>query len=153
MWISVRVDARLLDADVARPYLAITEKKTLIRRKAIDGLRRWLAPKSFLVCAIGDCQAAEIGDAFAFHELAVFVQPRFHLETVKFLRNAVAARLEILIVLRRPPIAQISFRIELCALIVEAVRHFVADDGADSSVIDCIVGIRIKKWRLQDAGG
>ena len=43
-------------------------------------------------------------------------------------------------------------RIELAALIVEAVAHLVADHRADRAVIDRRIGVRIEEGRLQDRG-
>ncbi len=74
MRIRGRVNARLLDADVARPNLAVTKEKPLVWGETVDGLRRRLALQGFLIGAIGDRQPAEVGDAFALDELAVFVQ-------------------------------------------------------------------------------
>ena len=42
--------------------------------------------------------------------------------------------------------------IVLPALIVEAVRHLVADDRADAAVVDRVVRLRIEERRLQNAG-
>ena len=46
------------------------------------------------------------------------------------------ARLEDLRVLRRPPVAQRAGRVDLAALVVEAVRQLVADDRAGRAVVD-----------------
>ena len=34
-----------------------------------------------------------------------------------------------------PPVAQVALGVELAALVVEAVRHLVADDGAHGAVV------------------
>jgi hypothetical protein len=51
----------------------------------------------------------------------------------------------------RPPVAQVPGGIELTTLIVEPVCHFVSNDRADSTVIDAIIRVCIKKWRLQNS--
>ena len=51
---------------------------------------------------------------------------------------------------RAPPVAKHAVRIELAALVVEAVAHLVADDRADRTVIDRRIGVRIEERRLQD---
>ena len=43
--------------------------------------------------------------------------------------------------------------IELGALVVEAVGHFVADDGAHAAVVDGIVRLGVEERRLKDSGG
>jgi len=45
---------------------------------------------------------------------------------------ATRALLESFSIFRRPPIAQISLRVELASLIVETVGQFVTDHGADA---------------------
>ncbi len=52
-----------------------------------------------------------------------------------------------------PPVAQVAVGVGAAALIVEAVGDFVADHGADPAVVYRVVGIGIKKRRLQNAGG
>ena len=61
-------------------------------------------------------------------------------------------RVETLVIVRRPPVAQYAPGIELAALVVEAVADFVADHGADSTVIDRVVGLHVEERRLQDRG-
>src|SRR5205823_10319207 len=56
-------------------------------------------------------------------------------------------------VLRGPPLLEIAARVELPSLIVEAVRQFVADDGAHAAVVDAGVALDAVERRLQDAGG
>ena len=75
------------------------------------------------------------------------------LEGVKLIFDAGGALLKIFQVFGRPPVAQISLGIVLAALIVEAVGHLMADDGADAAIVERIVGLRIEEGRLQDAGG
>ena len=51
-----------------------------------------------------------------------------------------------------PPVAQRAVGVDLAALVVEAVRQFVADHAADRAVVDRRIGIRIEDRRLQDSG-
>ena len=39
---------------------------------------------------------------------------------------------------------------ELCALVVEAVRHFVADNHTDRAIVGCIVSLQVKERRLEN---
>ena len=66
--------------------------------------------------------------------------------------EALRARFEGLAILGRPPVAQISLGIEMAALVIEAVRQFVADYRADAAHVDRIVGAHVEKWRLKNAG-
>ena len=53
----------------------------------------------------------------------------------------------------RPPVAHGAGRVDLAALVVEAVADLVADDRADGAVVHRRVRRRIEERRLQDAGG
>ena len=67
--------------------------------------------------------------------------------------HAFGTCLKIGLILRRPPVAKIPFFVKLAALVVEAMRHFVADYDTDSTIVGGIVGSGIEERRLQDAGG
>src|SRR3984893_8528003 len=124
----VRIEHQPLEfrAIVGRPNLRVSEKESLLRREASD--RRWpLARKLFLQSSEGDVQTAEIRDAFSQHQIAILVQIVLNLVTLELCLHALGALIEVFLVLRRPPIAQISLCIELPALIVEPVRHFMTD--------------------------
>ena len=58
--------------------------------------------------------------------------------------------LEVLTVLRGPPVLQTSVAVVLGALVVESVADLMTDDRSDASVVDGIVGFRIEEGRLQD---
>ena len=53
---------------------------------------------------------------------------------------------------RSPPIIKITIFIELSPLIIESVSHFMSYNDTDSPVINGIIGIKIKEWRLQNSG-
>ena len=76
-----------------------------------------------------------------------------HLDAVEESNHTLGARLEISLILRRPPVAKVAIFVELAALIVEAVRHFVADHHANRAVVGRIVGCGIEERRLENAGG
>ena len=150
MRIGLGLKPRGLRAIVGRPVRRKAEEETLIGCKVVDFRRRGLSGERFLICRISDYQATEIGDAFAFLELSVFVQPRLNFECVKLLDDTVAALAKILQVIGRPPVFQIAVRVELRALIVEAVRHFMTDYGADAAVIEGIVRLGVEERRLKN---
>src|SRR6185295_18415358 len=58
----------------------------------------------------------------------------------------------ILLVLRRPPVFEISIGIKLPALVVKAMSQLVPDNAPDASVIHRIIRPCVKEWRLQNAG-
>ena len=99
-----------------------------------------------------DGQAAQVGDALAEHEFAVFVQVVCNHERIKLLFDAGGALFEILQVLGRPPVVQIALRVILRSLIVEAVRHLMTNHGADSAIIQRVVSLGIEEGRLKNAG-
>ena len=81
--------------------------------EAIDLGRLGFAGERAVEGHVRQGQAAEIGDALAEHQLAVFVQVVRHHEGVKLLFDAGGALLEILQVLGSPPVAQIALRVVL----------------------------------------
>src|SRR5215813_13027176 len=50
-----------------------------------------------------------------------------------------------------PPIREITGRIKLSPLVVEAVRHFMTDHRPHATIVESVVSFSIKKWRLQDS--
>ena len=56
-------------------------------------------------------------------------------------------------VLVRPPVVDCPVRVELRALVVEAVAYLVADDGADRAVVERVVAIGVEEGELQDGSG
>ena len=82
---------------VVRPNAREAEKEALLGRKAVDRFcGSGLASQRALEGHVRDGQSAEIGDAFAEHQLAVFVQIVGRLKRVKLLFDARGALLEIL---------------------------------------------------------
>ena len=102
--------------------------------------------------SVSEFHSADIRDVFALRQLAVYMQARQRLIFVVLLHDRTRAFLKFLGGLRCPPIAQVAFGVELPSLIIEAVRHLMADDGANPAVIHCLVGVRIEERRLQNAG-
>ena len=126
----------------------------MFRREAVDlfvALLRMFIER-LLQRGVGEFDSADVGDVFALCEFAVDVQARQRLVFVVLLHDRTRALFEFLRGLRRPPVAQVAFGVELPSLIIEAVRHFMADYGANPAVVHCVVGIGIEEGRLQNAG-
>src|SRR5579864_7895383 len=153
MRIGVGLQAGILRPNIDSPILRVAQEKTLFGCKAVGIFFAGLAVLRFLKRGICQRCSAQIGDAFAFHQFAVLVQAFFGFVAVELLSYALAAVLEALQIFRSPPILQIAARVELRALIVEAVGDFVADDRADAAVVVCVVALGIVKRELQDARG
>src|SRR6266542_332908 len=58
---------------------------------------------------------------------------------VELLHDAISSRIELLEIILRPPHYQVSVRVELRARVVEAMRHFVTNDGADPAIVERVV--------------
>src|SRR5215471_13584677 len=52
-----------------------------------------------------------------------------------------------------PPVAQVAIGIELAALIIVAVGHFMPDDGADRAIVHGVNLFCLEERRLQYSGG
>src|SRR6266542_2345621 len=72
---------------------------------------------------------------------------------VELLHDAISSRIELLEIILRPPHYQVSVRVELRARVVEAMRHFVTNDGADTAIVERVVRLRIVEGRLQNSRG
>src|SRR5580692_1068321 len=96
---------------------------------------------------VGDAKASVVGRVFAQSEMAVQVLRgslaggRGNLEAAVLVGDTFGARSELLMVGGRPPIAQAALGVELRALVVETVGHFVADHRADAAIVDRKVGL------------
>src|SRR5438132_11645346 len=101
---------------------------------------------------IGQRDAAQIGNTFANDLTASEMDGILDRIAAELIDHALRALLKILKVRRTPPIGQITLRIELCTVVVETMRHLVANDRPDCTVIKCFVTRKIEKRRLQDTG-
>src|SRR5579883_2738434 len=134
----------------AGPNLRPTHEEALFGRKAVDDAARMLR-LPFLERLVRDRESAQIRDLLALDLFADLVYARQRLQCIPLVDDALRARVEPRRIRRRPPVGQVSNRVELAAGVVEAVRRFVADDGADAAVVDGHVRVFIEERRLQDA--
>src|SRR5690242_11197696 len=131
MRIGVGQQARVLGPHICAPHLSPSEEESLLGRKSVDISLRF-AFQGFFVGGIGNGETAQIGYAFAEHELAVLVQAGLDFVAIELLLDAGGALVEILTVFGRPPVSQVPLGVELRAGIVKAVSDFMADDRARS---------------------
>ena len=136
----------------AAPGDGVGEEEALVAGEAVDG-GGGLALQRFVVGVVGDGEAAEVGDVFAEGEFAVDVDVVDADAGVEFLDDFVGAGGVAGAVFGGPPVVEVSCGVVLAALVIEAVGHFVADDGADGAVVDGIIGVGLEEGGLQDAGG
>src|SRR5580658_10288872 len=74
-------------------------------------------------------------------------------ETVVLGNYLVGTYFKFIVVIFCPPIAQCAVAVILAAFVIKTMRHFVADNGADSTIIHSIIRTKIKKRKLQNTGG
>src|ERR1700733_1619539 len=99
-----------------------------------------------------DHDAAEIRDILTHGQLRIDMQSGNRLESGVLRAEYRRAGLEGVRIRLAPPVAQSAARVELAALVVEAVRQFMANDGADGAEVYRRVGVGIEIRRLQDRG-
>ena len=149
------VSARLTDRGVglrAAPHLRVREEEALLGRVAVDHLvrLRLRACVSNALYAIVRPPRSAIASPCRFTPFACTPgsgSSELYSSTMhcaRFLNAAASAGVHQS--LRSP------LRVEETALVVEAVRHLVADHGADRAVVHRVVGVRVEERRLQDAG-
>src|SRR3546814_681189 len=134
--------------DTLFPYPTLF-RSALIAGETVND-RGLLASQRGVVRLVGDRQATEIADVLADRERTVDVLTGQRLEAVVLCDQRLGARLEVLAIFVGPPALEIALRIELAALVVEAVTDFVADHRPDAAVVHGIFGTHVEERRLQD---
>ena len=151
MRVGVDLQLQRLGAVRAAPGLRPRQEEALVRGEAVD-LLALLRLLGHVECVERDEQAAEIADVLAERQLTVHVQVVDGDVAVVLLHELRRALLEQLAVLVGPPADVIALRVELRALVVEAVHQLVADDAAHRAVVHRVVGLRVEERRLHDGG-
>src|SRR5262245_15162530 len=75
-----------------------------------------------------------------------------HVVTVELANEHRRFSFKTFFVRRRPPLFQIPICIELRAFIIESMRDFVRNDGADTAIIYSCVSAKREKWWLEYCG-
>ena len=101
--------------------------------------------------SISQLDPADVGDVLALGELAIDVRTRERFVFRILLHDCLGTLFELGRRFGGPPITKISDGVELPALVIEAMSHFVSDDGANPAVINCVVGIGVEERRLQNS--
>src|SRR5439155_14016789 len=138
MRISSGSQARRFRSNVLRPNLRPAEEETLLRGKTVDVLRFRFSLQGLLISRIGHRQPSEIGHRFADDQKSLLMQSRLDFIRVKLLDHTVSAGGELLIVIVCPPHYEVPVSVEPRALIVKAMRHFMADHRTDAAVVERI---------------
>ena len=130
----------------------VSDEEALVAGEAVDH-GRFLPAERHAVGGIGDFEAGEVADILAQRAKAVHARAEPGAVAVILFDQPVGFRAEALVSRLRPPVAGASGGVRLAALVVKAVAHLVADDGADAAVIFRRVGVGIEIGGLQDASG
>src|SRR5438552_16820468 len=138
--------------DVLPPDLRPGEEKALFRREAIDEWETSFFRERLLQRSVSDRQTAEVGEILAKGQLPVHVEAVQHSVRIELRCHESSAAFELLEIGSAPPIAEISLRVVLRALIIEAVRHLLPDDSTHAPVVHRVIRVRIEKRRLHDSG-
>ena len=121
-----RSETQVFWAVVVAGPLRHPNEETLVRSEAL-GCFQTLPFRFFFPGDIGQERAAKIRDVFASRQVAVDVDVVDHDILLVLVLYALRAIVELVRILRGPPVMQVAFRVELAALVVETVRQFVAD--------------------------
>src|SRR3982074_1588140 len=97
---------------------------------------------------VGDRQSRVVGDILSQRQFTVDVKSGHRLIGVVLCDECTRLGVELLVVLLSEPVVQVAVGIVLTSIVVEAMTYFVTDDGADSAVVDRVVGLHIEKGRL-----
>ena len=139
-----RIGVRQEEALAVGPAIRtlIVERLALLLQRGFQGIQRQM-------------DAAVVGGVLSLRQQAVLLDSGAGIGDILrvFVGDALAAFVILFGVVGSPPVAQVAMRVELAALIVEAMDDFVADDHADGAVVHGIIFRWIEKWRLQNSGG
>src|ERR1700731_743626 len=113
MRIGIGLQASGFGTLVGAPHLCPAEKETLLGSEAVNIFGARLPFKLFFVGGGGDGQAAKVADAFTEHQLTVLMQAGFDFVGVELFFDAGGALIKILAIVGGPPVAEISFSVEL----------------------------------------
>ena len=147
MGIGRETDFDGLGPEQTTPDLAVSEEKALLGGEPVD-LRARLADQRLFQGQIRDFEAADVGDVLALCQRSVNMLARKRLEGRILGDNALGAEVEVFGIFDGPLVVQVAVRIEFAALVVETMRHLVADDRTDRAVVHGVVGLGVKKRRL-----
>src|SRR3984957_12298624 len=113
MRIGVGLQASGFRTLVGAPDLSPAKKETLLGSEAVEVFGARLPFQRFFVGGVGDGQAAKVANAFAEHQLAVLMQAGLDFVGVELFFDASGALIKILAIVGGPPVAEISFSVEL----------------------------------------
>ena len=139
-------------ADVSGPYVGVREIESLVGSEAFNSLTLAVA-KGIMVCSIGNAKTALVGDVLTEGEMTVCVGVAGHDDLIELCGQFFGKFIECCCVFFCPPVGEVSVLVELTALVVKSVSHFMADHNTDSTVVLCIVGFGIEVGGLKDSGG
>ena len=134
---------------VLAPDVRPAQEETLLRGQAVNRWRLFPGHRADQR-HVRDPHSTVVGGVLAQGQLAVELQIVHRHEAAVLVLGALGALFELLLVVGRPPVAQVAVRVELTALVVEAVGQFVADNCPDRAKVQGIVGFVVIKRRLQD---
>ena len=70
---------------------------------------------------------------------------------IKPVNKDLCAGVIVLLIFFCPPVLHIAIFIKLAALIIKTVAHLVANYGANSSIVSCIINLWVEEWRLKNS--
>src|SRR5262249_21614250 len=97
-------------------------------------------------------KSGQVGDVFAKRLLSVYRQIRKRAISIELGSESCTGCLKVVEILLGPPVEQSALRIELTALIIEAMTDLVSNNSADRAIVVRVVGVGIEIWRLEDGG-
>src|SRR5262245_61187523 len=115
------------------------EEEALFRAETVDGGGTRLPFHRFQESFVGDGNPAQVRNRFAQNKPALESRAVRRFVFAELLGNAFRTAGELVPVISGPPASQFSLRIELAALIIEAVRDFVPDHCTDRTIVEGII--------------
>ena len=125
----------------------------MLVRETIDRGRGFLPFQAIPVSLVSDQQTSMIRYVLAQGKTPVRVQRIHHDNPVVLLGQFIRALRETSRVISGPPIHEVSVLIIVPPLIIEPMRHLVADHHAYRAIVHRIIRLGVEERGLQDSGG
>ena len=153
MRISLDHQALRFRADFIATELPPGDEELLLWVEAVDIGRTRFAFQRFLICQKCDLCPTQIANTFAQHQFAVVVYTGLNEIVIELIGHAGGTALELFEIGIGPPVTQAAEEIELCSLVVKAMRNFMADDHPDCAIVHGIDRFHVESRRLQNSCG
>ena len=152
MWVAFCTVTNFQFGNILSPNTRICKKETLIGCKTVNCFEMLLCCSIFK-SLITYLQTTMVSKVFAQCKTTIRIEIRQHFNIREEVGIHIGTLFKPFCISGSPPIFHISAVIILSTLIVKPVRHLMTDNHTDSTIIKCLVSLRIEERTLKNTGG